>query len=944
MTFAPVETSAAPATRRLAEPLELPGLPDPPSRRPFPLLASLVPVVGAVVMWQVTGSVFMLWFAALGPFMAVASIFDTARQAKRERRRAERELHEACEHTRGDVARRHDEERTLRRAAAPDVARAAGEDGWTWRRQGALVVGSGVAPSIVRVTGGSGDEAEALRADAQGLEDAPVTVDWEAGVCVRGDAVAGAAVVRALALQLVMRHPPQALRLIARPLGEDWGDALPHASTDVAPDAVRVAVIRASDAPPPQADAVIALALPGEPIPHACQALVEIDDGLAGRLVADGGDVALDLEAVSAHQARLIAGAMAAREQTAARALPQGPVGLAHVRERDAAEHDADRSPSGLRAVVGVGKHRPDEPAPLVALDLVSDGPHAVVVGTTGAGKSEFLTTWIAALAAAHDPASLVFLLGDFKGGTAFEHLRDLPHVSGILTDLDGGGARRAVEGLRAEIHRRERAIAGAGARDIGDPRVNLARLVIVIDEFAALLQDHPDLHAVFTDVASRGRALGMHLVLGTQRASGILRDALLANSPLRVALRVAEERESSQLIGAESAARIPGDAAHRGVGYVRRAGDQAPSVARFALTRRDDIDALARAHEGAAAAPGPLLEPLPATWRPRAALTEDGAIVLGRSDDPARQRQFDAVLRPGSDRGLLAVGGAGSGKTALARWIAGAAREHGVRVVEVPRDSEGAWDALEAAASHPPEVFVADDADALLSRFPAEYGQAAGEKLEAIVRDAGATGTTVVLTAARLAGAIGRIADVMPRRAVLALPAVHDHTAAGADRESFDARRPAGRAVLDGFETQLALPPDEPAPGDDVADALWRPAAPVTGLVLRAASRRAEALAAAWEPGVRVVALADLAPGASFDAAGEGRPVAIVGEADEWQRQYALLQAVRGRGDLVIGSDCPSELRTLAGERDLPPYARPRAARAWLVAPGRAPRRVVLP
>src|SRR5690606_5726595 len=269
MTFAPVETSAAPATRRLAEPLELPGLPDPPSRRPFPLLASLVPVVGAVVMWQVTGSVFMLWFAALGPFMAVASIFDTARQAKRERRRAERELHEACEHTRGDVARRHDEERTLRRAAAPDVARAAGEDGWTWRRQGALVVGSGVAPSIVRVTGGSGDEAEALRADAQGLEDAPVTVDWEAGVCVRGDAVAGAAVVRALALQLVMRHPPQALRLIARPLGEDWGDALPHASTDVAPDAVRVAVIRASDAPPPQADAVIALALPGEPIPHA---------------------------------------------------------------------------------------------------------------------------------------------------------------------------------------------------------------------------------------------------------------------------------------------------------------------------------------------------------------------------------------------------------------------------------------------------------------------------------------------------------------------------------------------------------------------------------------------------------------------------------------------------------------------------------------------------
>ncbi|MGO1467550.1 MAG: FtsK/SpoIIIE domain-containing protein, partial [Microbacterium gubbeenense] len=186
MSFAPVETSAAAVTRRLAEPLELPDLPAAPARRPFPLVASIVPVVGAVVMWQVTGSVFMLWFAALGPFMAIASLVDGARGAKRERRKAEHELAVACERVRKEVDDRHREERALRQAASPDVARAVSHDGWLWRRQGTLVVGTGRAESIVRVTGGEGDEAERLRGDAEGLDRAPVTVEWAGGVCVRG--------------------------------------------------------------------------------------------------------------------------------------------------------------------------------------------------------------------------------------------------------------------------------------------------------------------------------------------------------------------------------------------------------------------------------------------------------------------------------------------------------------------------------------------------------------------------------------------------------------------------------------------------------------------------------------------------------------------------------------------------------------------------------------
>src|SRR5690606_29972212 len=120
----------------------------------------------------------------------------------------------------------------------------------------------------------------------------------------------------------------------------------------------------------------------------------------------------------------------------------------------------------------------------------------------------------------------VVFVLADFKGGTAFEPLRELAQVAAVITDLDDEGARRGVSSLTAELRRREAVLAAAGARDIGDSAVRMPRLIIVVDEFAALLQEHPDLGAVFTDLAARGRALGMHLILGTQRASGVIREA----------------------------------------------------------------------------------------------------------------------------------------------------------------------------------------------------------------------------------------------------------------------------------------------------------------------------------------------------------------------------------------------------------------------------------
>src|SRR5690606_26099692 len=152
---------------------------------------------------------------------------------------------------------------------------------------------------------------------------------------------------------------------------------------------------------------------------------------------------------------------------------------------------------------------------------------------------------------------------------TAFDALNVLPHVTAVITDLDGEGACRGVESLRAELRRREAVLAQAGARDLARPGVQVPLLGVVVDEFAALVAEHPELVEVFTDIAARGRALGMHLVLGTQRATGVFREALMANCPLRLSLRVSDTADSRVVVGSDEAAQLPGDLASRGLAIV---------------------------------------------------------------------------------------------------------------------------------------------------------------------------------------------------------------------------------------------------------------------------------------------------------------------------------------------------------------------------------------
>lgn len=199
-------------------------------------------------------------------------------------------------------------------------------------------------------------------------------------------------------------------------------------------------------------------------------------------------------------------------------------------------------------------------------LDIRRDGPHALVAGTTGAGKSELLQTIIASLAVANRPDALNYVLIDYKGGSAFMDCARLPHTVGMVSDLDAHLTERALASLAAELHRRERILFDAAAKDIEDyndtrrlrPELEpMPRLVLVIDEFASLVAELPDFIAGLVDIARRGRSLGVHLILATQRPAGVVSADIRANTNLRIALRVTDATESMDVIDAPDSGAI---------------------------------------------------------------------------------------------------------------------------------------------------------------------------------------------------------------------------------------------------------------------------------------------------------------------------------------------------------------------------------------------------
>jgi S-DNA-T family DNA segregation ATPase FtsK/SpoIIIE len=373
------------------------------------------------------------------------------------------------------------------------------------------------------------------------------------------------------------------------------------------------------------------------------------------------------------------------------------------------------------RATIGISLDGP------FAIDLVRDGPHGLVAGTTGAGKSEFLQTLVASLAVANRPDEMTFVLVDYKGGAAFSGCVDLPHTVGMVTDLDSHLVQRALGSLRAELVRREHILALAGAKDLegyhshlgrGGAGETLPRLAIVIDEFAAMAKELPDFVAGLIGIAQRGRSLGVHLVMATQRPSGVISPEIRANTNLRIALRMTDVGESSDVIDIPDAARIskatPGRAYAR-LGHASiipfqtaRVGGASPVAAEEAPTRPPFVQALTWAQFSLPAPVPPwratastattdlsvlvdsvraasVLLDIPrqhSPWLPPladslslGALVADGdGFAWGLEDIPSRQVQQNAAIDLDRFGHLYIVGAPGSGRSQALRTIAASA------------------------------------------------------------------------------------------------------------------------------------------------------------------------------------------------------------------------------------------------------------------------------
>ncbi len=667
-----------------------------------------------------------------------------------------------------------------RDAPSPDqlAVRASSHDPSLWERRPhhddflRLAVGTGCrtwSPPLGRNGPLPADVAEvAARHDI--LHEVPVPVQLVPGAVlgIAGPRDHGLALARSLLVQAVVLHGPADLQVTVvtdAPTDWDWAKWLPHVVIDdagrrrLAADSAAGDPVTAALPPAPGRDhptrsphhlvvcdgdplagpeaarlrralqegetrrvCAVALARHRRRLPSACTVIVDLPGAGPARLSRpDGGGVeVVEPWFASAAAVRRVARVLARLEDPeldrAAAHLPDGIrlLDLLGWDEPDPPAVIARWERAGRRippAVVGMTEEGPLE------IDLVADGPHGLLAGTTGSGKSELLRTLVASLAATVDPERLTFVLVDYKGGSAFDACALLPHTVGVVTDLDGHLARRALICLEAELRHRERRLRQAGVADVadfrpGDNEPPLPRLLVVVDEFAALAQELPDFLDALVDVAQRGRSLGVHLLLATQRPGGIVGDAIRANTNLRLSLRVQDHADSVDVVGVPQAAdlgrhqpgrgfvrrgpgevvafqtaRISGGRATSGVAAPFVFGYEQPSPPPTTSVEAggDDLAVLVGAvaeaarHRGIADPRSPWPDPLPS----RLLVTDlafeenDDALtaLLGLADEPQRQRLVPFRWGPG-DGNLLLFGLRGSGTTtALATVATGLAR-----------------------------------------------------------------------------------------------------------------------------------------------------------------------------------------------------------------------------------------------------------------------------
>ena len=620
--------SRNPSFRRLPEPgkITMPAAPTESDRRGIPWVSMLVPLAFAGIVFAWTKQPTFLLFALLSPVTLGANLL-VDRRKERRRQGGAAETHSArLSGARADLEAALAAERDWLGTAYPSGAEAADiaqlRSSRLWERSPddqdflGLRLGRGELPASVRIEG-------PWTGAHPHLSDAPLTVILPSvGVLgVAGRRTDRLAVARSLIAQIAALHSADEVRIhVVDPKGaeEDWGALrwLPHCwddregvlSVSRTPSEVqevlrrltheladqtelgrharakRASILILDSASALRRRAEVADLLSAGPaaqifaialddadglLPEECRVKVVVahdtvvlEDRVARTGLRGQADT-LDPDAL-ARACRRLAPIRRISGQQGAGAVPVR-LSLFDLVGRPSAASVAEswRRTSRRRLAAPVGSSAEGN----LSLDLVTDGPHALVGGTSGSGKSELIQTWVGSMALEHDPDSLNFLFVEYKGLSAFRVLQRLPHQVGLVTNLSPELALRAIDSLDAELRRRQQLFVEAGVSDISDyetarergaTQPELPRLVIVLDEFAELKQALPDFVDGLIRVARIGRSLGVHLVLATQQVGRAVSQDISGNAELRISLRAKEVEDSHAVIGSSDAARIP--------------------------------------------------------------------------------------------------------------------------------------------------------------------------------------------------------------------------------------------------------------------------------------------------------------------------------------------------------------------------------------------------
>lgn len=356
----------------------------------------------------------------------------------------------------------------------------------------------------------------------------------------------------------------------------------------------------------------------------------------------------------------------------------------------------------------------------VVSLDVHEKfhGPHGLIAGTTGSGKSELLQTYLLSIAVSFSPADVNFFMIDYKGGGTGNLLKDLPHCAGVISNLSGKQIKRAMSAITSENKRRQILFGNYQVNHIdayaklyrkGKTEKPMPHLILVVDEFAELKKEEPEFMQEIISIAQVGRSLGVHLILATQKPAGTVDDKIWSNARFRLCLKVQDRQDSMDMLHNGDAAFLtsPGQcylqignheyyelfqAAYCGGSCVEEK-DEKTRAALFKNTGEKRTMPKKRVSEAGLSQIERLVDyisrtakqlsypPAQALWLPelpgRILLSEmkdekgglnhgEPALILGQCDDPENQRQFTLFYRPVLQGHMAVFGGPATGKSAL--------------------------------------------------------------------------------------------------------------------------------------------------------------------------------------------------------------------------------------------------------------------------------------